>query len=83
MKFLVIHYSLLIPIPEHIRMSYVQDAASAAAQRERESLDELRGYKDQLEVGSEAVSIVGLQKRGPRVFWHIFCRDEEPARFFL
>lgn len=59
----ITHYCLLIPIPEHIRMTYditlvLQDTASAAAQRERESLDELRGYKDQLEVGSEAVSIV-------------------------
>lgn len=63
MKFLVIHYCLLITIHEHIRRTYditlvFQDAASAAAQRERESLDELRGYKDQLEVGSEAVSII-------------------------
>ena len=50
----------------------IQDAASAAAQRERESLDQLRGYKDQLEVGSEAVYFVEPH----------CCRDEELAQFF-
>lgn len=51
----------------------IQDTASAAAQRERESLDELRGYKDQLEVGSEAVSIVEPQKRAPQYFGTFFA----------
>lgn len=77
-EFFVIHDLLLITSPEKIGRHMMspwlvfQDAASAAAQRERESLDELRGYKDQLEVGSEAVSIVEPQTRGPHYFGTFF-----------
>ena len=53
---------LITTIPEKSDVIWchrgIQDDASAAAQREREHLDKLTFYKDQLEVGSEAVILL-------------------------
>jgi len=53
----------------------LEDTASAAAQRERESLDELRGYKDQLEAAQEA-SLAAERSKTQSESSHRFLQTE-------